>query len=125
MASGSGRGKPSESDTIKILRISEGHKTARWAIVAAVVLLSIAMIIYAVIKISEKTWWEMLFAIVLAALGIAAGGQSLLFWRINVRIRRYTASNQGRVADLEKAKDPDRSSSALLPDGTNPPEDRV
>ncbi|HZL37152.1 MAG TPA: hypothetical protein VFC78_17665 [Tepidisphaeraceae bacterium] len=70
-------------------------------------------------KMAEKPAWLEL------SLGILAGltGPSGIFFWINRRQRRFTKLAAARLAKFEREHDTDRTSSGLLPDGTNPPED--
>jgi hypothetical protein len=73
-----------------------------------------------VLKILDKpdkpVWLVVLLALI---------GPSGLFGYLKWRFRRFTKLTQERLKALETKVDPDRSSSGLMRDGTNPPEDPV
>lgn len=108
-----------ESEAIAFVRISEEHKTKRFrALMMALVVLG-AITAWAVVRIFDKPWWEVLCGTIVACVA----GPSGIFWFLALRFKRYTSMNQSRVAEMEKSLDPARISSNLKADGSNPPED--
>jgi hypothetical protein len=77
------------------------------------------------VRITDKPWWDVLIKTIAGVFLTFYGGQFALFASLRTRFRRYTELNQERLALLEKQVDPDRSSSELMKDGSNPPEDMV
>lgn len=101
-----------------IERYRETSRVIRWLVVAATVCVCVWRICdVAIVQIvNTPAWLE--FALAL----FAPTGLILVLIR---RFRRYTKFNDRMIKEMQTTIDPSRTSTGLLPDGTNPPEDRV
>ncbi len=110
--------KPDQTEQIEILRIRETEKTKRYVILTLGVVSSLGIIAWAAVRLMDKPPW---LAFALAVLAALSGPSTLL--AITVRfVWSWTSRHMGRTARLEMTVDPNRSTSSLNPDGTDPPE---
>lgn len=116
---------PHESEGLKLVRISEWHRTFRFCAGCIAVVLIAGIIAYAAIEISKETIWATVAKVIGASVVTIVAGQFGLFRLVWRRFKRYTKHNQDRVAQFERERDAARSTSGMLQDGTNPPEDRI
>jgi hypothetical protein len=112
------RSKPVISERVEILRIQESQKTRRYLILTVGFIVSLGIIAWAAVQIAEKPPWLIFALAILAAL---AGPSSLLLVFVRY-VWRWTKRHISRETKLESQADPNRSSSALNSDGTDPPE---
>lgn len=106
-------------EAVQVVKINEVSRVLRWLIVVGGIVACVWIITDAVVKIMDEPAW----VTVVAALIVAIAGPSGIIALLIKRQRRYTRHNQERLASLERAADPRRTSSGLRADGTNPPED--
>ena len=90
--------KPAESEAIAYVRICEEHRTKRIIAALVTLVLLVAILAWAITRILDKPWWEVL----VGTIGTVLVGPSGLFWLLNRRFKRYTMLNQSRVAEIEK-----------------------
>ena len=113
---------PRVSPSDRVLGTVELHKTLRLAIVCLLIGVSVWKFLDSVVKLNEESPWVKIALALLAMIG-SGSIQSAAFWRVIVRVRRFTVDKVGRLAKLEEQADSSRTSSNLQPDGTDPPED--
>jgi len=100
----------------EVSRINDKQRTIRWGIVGITIFGCVWLISNAIVKIASKpepSWLTLSLAII-AALTIGST-PSIVAWRW---IGKFIKERTGRIAELEEAADPTRSSSELLQDGT-------
>ncbi|MEX2187488.1 MAG: hypothetical protein WD875_11865 [Pirellulales bacterium] len=100
---------------VEIVRIQETERTKRSAILGVVFLGGLAMICWAVVKLSESPPWLQALAIL-----VGTGGPAVWMWRMRVRFRSYMARDHERLRQLEIEADGKRGSSGMNADGTTP-----
>ncbi len=105
---------------VRITQTVEMHRSLRLGIVCLCIVLCVWKIADCVVKLKDEPPSVKITLAILAAL-TALVSQTPLLWRVVVRVRRFTRDTVGRLTRLEQAEDPGRTSSDLLPDGTDPP----
>lgn len=83
--------------------------------------MSLWIITNGVVKLTEKPPWVAVVSALIAALG-AGAIQTPLLLRVRFYVRDWTERNLSRQSRREAEQDPGRSSSGMLPDGSEPPE---
>lgn len=107
---------------IRRTQIVERHKTIRLVAICALIAVCVWKISDAAVELLAKPPWVSVVAAIIAALGSGLI-QVPILWRIRVRVRRFTSEVVSRNRTLEQLENPERSSSDLMPDGTDPPGD--
>lgn len=103
--------------TIRIVTVSERHKTARTVAICLTIGFGIAVVCTTIVRLVDKPpWLELLLAII----GLAAAPSGVLALLIRA-IRRYTKRTAPLLAEAQRRDDSARSSSNLRPDGTDKP----
>ena len=106
---------------VRITRTVELHKTIRLIAVCTLIGVCVWKISDSIVRLKDEKPSVKITLAILAAV-TAWGSQTPLLWRVVVRVRRFTRETIGRLTRIEQTVDPQRTSSDLLPDGTDPPE---
>jgi len=99
---------------------AEWAKTIRVGFIVAGVFGSIWIIKDGVVELVKDSPWVQALKLV-AALVLGPVPLSLVMYKYRQYILRFTLTNITRTSQLEKEIDPERTSSSLLEDGTDPP----
>lgn len=114
---------------LSLARIEYAFRTVRLVLIGAFACLGILCLGYALRPFAgQRTVISILFSFladIKFVMAVAFGGASC-GWAVVERMlrRRKTEQLQGRIIELEKRIDPDRTSSELTPQGTTNPKDR-
>lgn len=104
-------------EDVTIARYAEIGRTIRWIAICILFGWCFWAITDAAVKLMDRPpWLVALLSILSCSLPFA-----VLLRRLLRRIRRYTKFVATRLARLEEEHDPDRTSSGLMEDGTDPP----
>ena len=107
---------------VRITQTVERHKSIRLGIVCGCIGFCVWRMTECIVKLKDEPPSVKITLAILA--GITAwGSQTPIFWRVMVAVRRFTRETIPRLTALEQLNDPGRTSSDLLPDGTDPPGD--
>lgn len=103
------------------LFIVELFRTLRFAIVGAVIYGCFRLATSCITDIftDKHTVWSVLAIVATSFFGTSTP-VILLFWRVVRRFQSYIAKQQDRIRILELDKDPPRTTSGLLEDGSHP-----
>ncbi len=99
---------------------TEWAKTVRVGCITAGVVASIWIIKNGIVELANESPWVQALKLICSVL-IAQGPFAVVFYRYRRAIRKYTQEVTSRLAALERKEDPERTSSSLLEDGTDPP----
>ena len=110
---------------MKAIEVTEKYRTQRHRNTLLAITACTGIIAWAAVKISDKPDWGKVVATICACVGGVLAGEYGFFRTMMSRFGRYTERTQGRVSKLEMHRNPSRSSTGLMPDGTDPPEFKI
>lgn len=105
---------------VRIVQTRELHRTLRVLIICTLIGVCVWKISDAVVDLMDKPPWLVALSTLLSVFG-AAFAQTPTFWFVFYRVRKFTRETVSRRSEIEASIDPERTSSDLREDGTDPP----
>lgn len=100
---------------LEVSRCSERHRTTRTICICMGIVLGIGLVGYWTYHIVNRPMWVEIVSVGLNGL------QSVVIWRMWVAKSEYTRRTSRELAEYQNNEDPNRSSTGLNLDGSDPP----